>query len=85
MTYRLSPKWALTFGSSFNLVPQTDLTESLLLTRIGESFLMTFGVSADASTGSVGASFLLEPRSFGKTRLSRSGFDVGAAGAEGLE
>jgi len=85
MTYRLSPKWALTFGSSFNLVPQTDLTESLLLTRIGESFLMTLGVSADASTGSVGASFLLEPRSFGKTRLSRSGFDVGAAGAQGLE
>ncbi len=83
MTYRLSPKWALTFGSSFNLVPATDLTESLLLTRIGESFLMTFGVSADASTGSVGASFLLEPRSFGKTRLSRSGFDVGAAGRKG--
>ena len=85
MTYGLESEIGITFGSSFNLVPATDLTESLLLTRIGESFLMTFGVSADASTGSVGASFLLEPRSFGKTRLSRSGFDVGAAGAEGLD
>jgi hypothetical protein len=75
----------VTFGSSFNLVPATDLTESLLLTRIGESFLMTIGVSADASTGSVGASFLLEPRSFGKPRLTRSGLDVGTAGAQGLE
>ena len=85
ITYRLSPKWVATVGTSVNLVPNNDLTGNLLLTRVGESFLWTVGVSADASQGSVGASFLLEPRSFGATHLSRSGFDVGAAGAHGLE
>lgn len=85
ITYRLSPKWAATLGTQMNLVPNNDFTGNILLTRIGEAFLMTIGFSADASTGSVGASFLLEPRNFGKPRLSRSGLDVGTAGAQGLE
>ena len=83
--YRMTPKWAMTLSSSFNLVPNTDLSESITITRIGESFLMTVGVNADASRGTVGASFMLEPRGFGPNVLSRRGLDVPPAGASGLE
>jgi hypothetical protein len=83
--YRMTPKWALTLSTSVNIVPNTDLDASVLITRIGESFLMTVGINADASRGTVGATFLLEPRGFGKSVLSRRGLDIPPAGAEGLE
>ena len=60
--YRMTPKWAVTFSDSFNVVPNADLSLSVGITRISESFLMTLGVNSDASRGTVGASFMLEPR-----------------------
>jgi len=94
-TYRMTPKWAMTFGSTFNVgtpsavgqvIPSSNIAESFTVTRIGESFLMTLGVNVDASRGTVGASFLLEPRVLGKSRLAKThGLDIPAAGVDGLE
>jgi hypothetical protein len=83
--YRMTPKWAVTFSDSFNVVPNADLSLAVGITRISESFLMTLGVNSDASRGTVGASFMLEPRGFGKTSLSRRGLDIPPAGTSGLE
>jgi hypothetical protein len=85
-TYRMSPKWAATFGSSFDVSPSTNIGESFTITRIGESFLTTLGVNVDASRGTVGASFLIEPRALGRERLvHQRGLEIPPAGVYGLE
>ncbi len=85
-TYRMSPKWAATITSTFNVSPSSNIGESVALTRIGDAFLMTIGMNVDASRGTVGASFLLEPRGLGSSRLTHGGnLDLPPAGVFGLE
>jgi hypothetical protein len=85
-TYRLSPKWAATFGSSFDVSPSMNIGQSFTITRIGESFLTTLGVNVDASRGTFGASFLIEPRALGREKLvHQRGLEIPPAGVYGLE
>ncbi len=85
-TYRMSPKWAATFGSSFDVSPSINIGQSFMITRIGESFLTTVGVNVDASRGTVGASFLIEPRALGREKLvHQRGLEIPPAGVYGLE
>ena len=94
-TYRMTPKWAMTVATAYNIgtpssvgevIPSSNISESVTVTRIGESFLMTLGVNVNASTGTVGAVFLLEPRVLGKSRLATAhGLDIPPAGVDGLE
>jgi len=84
-TYRMSPKWASSFGSAIDLTGR-NIGQQFQLVRIGESFLMSVGFNVDYSRNNVGVSFNLEPRFLSKTQFaSRSGLDIPVAGAYGLE
>jgi hypothetical protein len=84
-TYRMSPKWASSFGSAIDLTGR-NIGQRFELVRIGESFLMTFGFNVDYSRNNVGVTFNLEPRFLSRTQFaSRTGLDVPMAGAYGLE
>jgi hypothetical protein len=84
-TYRMSPKWASSFGTAINL-RGANIGQNFQLTRIGESFLMTFGFNVDYSRNNVGVTFNLEPRFLSRTQFAtRTGLDVPVAGAYGLE
>jgi hypothetical protein len=84
-TYRMSPKWASTFGTALDL-RGANIGQNFQLTRIGESFLMTFKFNYDYSRNNVGVTFNLEPRFLSRTQFaSRTGLDVPVAGAYGLE
>jgi hypothetical protein len=85
-TYRMSPKWLSTFGTSFDLRNQGNIGESFRLTRVGESFLFSMGVNVDVSRGNVGFSVALVPRFLGHdASVSRGQIDIPPAGLYGLE
>ena len=85
-TYRMSPKWLSTFGTSFDLRNQGNIGESFRLTRVGESFLFTMGVNVDVSRGNVGVSVAMVPRFLGRDRsVTRGQIDMPPAGLYGLE
>ncbi len=92
-TYRMSPKWASSFGGAIDLTGR-NIGQQFQLVRIGESFLMTFGFNIDYSRQNVGVTFNLLPRFLSQTQfatrgggfLTRGGnYDVPVAGVYGLE
>jgi hypothetical protein len=85
--YRMSPKWASTFGTTFNLGNGGNIGQNLTITRIGESFLFTVGVNVDASKGNVGANLAVEPRFLSRAfgGALQNGVQIPPAGAFGLE
>ena len=84
-TYRMSPKWASSFGGAIDLTGR-NIGQNFQLIRIGESFLMTFGFNIDYSRQNVGVTFNLLPRFLSRTQFAtRGSFDVPVAGAYGLE
>ncbi|MDZ4820804.1 MAG: hypothetical protein SGJ20_17705, partial [Planctomycetota bacterium] len=85
-SYRMSPKWASSYGINFNMQDLEYMGQSLTLTRIGESFLFTFGFNADQSRDNVGLVLALEPRFLPKTQFGRrTGIVVPPSGAYGFE
>jgi hypothetical protein len=86
VNYRMSEKWIGSASSSVDLGPTGNIGESVGFTRIGESLLTTIGASVDASKGTVGAHFLIEPRFLPKLNTTRkTGIEIPPAGAYGLE
>lgn len=84
-SYLMSPKWISTMGVSVD-VGERNIGENFSITRIGESFLVSGGVTVDDSRGTVGAIFSIEPRFLPHGRLGRvAGARIPAAGALGLE
>jgi lipopolysaccharide export system protein LptA len=84
-TYRMSPKWASSFGTALDLTGR-NIGQNFQLVRIGEAFLMTIGFNVDYSRDNVGVTFNLEPRFLSRTQFaSRRGIDIPVAGAYGLE
>jgi hypothetical protein len=82
----MSEKWIATAGASWDLGPTGNIGQNVAVTRVGESFLIRFGVNFDASRDNLGVSFLLEPRFLPSTRLGRvGGVQIPPAGAMGLE
>ena len=71
-TYRMSPKWASSFGSSVDLTG-ANIGQRFQLVRIGESFLMSFGFNVDYSRNNVGVTFAIEPRFLSGTQFAGSG------------
>lgn len=85
-SYWMSPKWVSSLGLSIDLAQEGNLGESLTITRIGESFLVSFAFSADPSRDSVGVGLMIEPRFVPKSRLGNiAGAQIPPAGANGLE
>jgi len=85
--YRMSEKWVTTFNSSYGISKgNRNIGQAFTLTRIGESFLVSFGVNVDASKGNFGTTFAIEPRFLPGRRLGTvGGLVVPPAGAYGLE
>jgi hypothetical protein len=93
-TYRLSPKWLSTFGTSFDVKrftgddsqSQGNIGQNFRLTRIGESFLFTVGVNVDASRDNVGFNIAVVPRFLSSSRMwGKNSVNVPPAGLYGLE
>lgn len=85
-SYRMSPKWASSFGLTFDLGNDGALGENFTITRIGESFLFSVGVNADQTRDNVGLALSLEPRFLPRSSFSRrTGIQVAPAGAFGVE
>ncbi|MBI3839024.1 MAG: hypothetical protein HY288_13980 [Planctomycetia bacterium] len=93
-SYRMSPKWISTFGTSFDIVNARNIGQNFTITRIGESFLMIFNINVDTSKGNVGANFAIQPRFFQNRPGATSGLTGGpistgmqvpVAGIYGLE
>jgi hypothetical protein len=61
-SYAMSPKWASTFGTSFDIAEGRDRGQSLTITRIGEYALFHMGLGYDASRSNVGFGISIEPR-----------------------
>jgi hypothetical protein len=86
INYRLSPKWVAAAGISYQFGGLGTLGETLTLTRIGESFLVSAAFNVDNTRDNVGATLYIEPRFLPRTRFGRStGLDVPLAGQYGLE
>ena len=86
VNYRMTDKWIGSASSSVDFGPTGNIGQTLGFTRIGESLLATIGASVDASKGSVGVHFLVEPRFLPKLRTtSKTGIEIAPAGAYGLE
>lgn len=86
VNYRLSEKWVANAGTSIDFSSTGNIGQSLGLVRIGESFLMNFGFTYDASRDNYGFQFGLEPRFLPTGRLGLiGGVQVPPAGVRGLE
>jgi len=83
--YRMSPKWASAFSTSFDLGNEGNIGQNLSITRIGESLLISAGLSYNSARETGGFMFLVEPR-FLPGRLGRvGGAQIPVAGTMGLE
>ncbi len=84
--YRISEKWISSAGASYDFSDSGSIGQSLSFTRIGESLLVTSGVTFDSSKDNVGFIFAVEPRFLPKLGLtSRTGIEIPPAGAFGVE
>ena len=84
--YRLSTKWITNYSTAIDLKDATNVTHSLLLTRIGESILFRMGFVINESKDVFGLNFMIEPRFLpGGTLGKNAGVVVPPAGAFGLE
>ncbi len=86
VNYRMSPKWIASARSSIDITGTSNTSQSLAVSRIGESLITTVGAHIDESKGDVGVSFLVEPRFLPSLSVTRkTGIEIPPAGAYGLE
>ncbi len=85
-TYRMSDKWVMAFGTSYDIAENRNVGQRFTFTRVGESFLVSAGFNVDASRDIVGIQFAIEPRFLPKSRLGRvGGAQIPVSGVYGLE
>ncbi len=85
MSYRMSQKWIASVGAAIDFGPTGNIGQLFELTRIGESFLVSFGANIDASRNNVGIRVLIEPRFLPTTFRGLGGVGIPAVGSTGLE
>jgi hypothetical protein len=86
LNYRLSEKWITSTSASYDFEDTGNIGQTMSVTRIGESLLVTVGVNVDHSKDNFGVNFLLEPRFLPNLRVTKTtGIDIPPAGAMGLE
>ncbi len=84
--YRLSEKWAAHAATSIDFGATGNIGQNFVLTRVGESALLSLGLNVDSSRNNVGFTFNLEPRFLPRSRYSRiGGVPIAPAGVSGLE
>ncbi len=85
-SYRMSEKWISSAGATVDVAHNGNIGEQFMLTRVGESFLMSIGGNVDASKKNYGLSVMIEPRFMPRTTLGRvGGAQIPVAGVNGLE
>jgi len=84
-SYRMSPKWISSFGTTYDFHQARNIGQNMMLTRIGESFLTSIVVNVDASKGNVGATFAIQPRFLQGRMGPAAPVGVPLAGMYGLE
>jgi hypothetical protein len=86
VTYRMSEKWVGAASASMDLGNNGNISQSLRFVRIGESLLVSLGVTYDQGLDNVGFMFSLQPRFLPRNNLSDvAGIAIPPAGAFGLE
>jgi hypothetical protein len=85
-SYRMSEKWISSAGATIDVAHNGNIGEQFMLTRVGESFLMSVGGNVDASKKNYGLSVMVEPRFMPRTQTGRvGGAQIPLAGVNGLE
>jgi hypothetical protein len=85
-SYRLSPKWVSVASATVDVAGDGNIGNYLGLTRVGESFLVSFGFNVDAGKENIGFTLAVEPRFIPSSTLGRAGgAQIPPAGAMGLE
>ena len=85
-TYRMSDKWIFKGVSRFDFGEAGNIGQSISFIRVGESFLLRFGVNVNVSRDNVGFLFGIEPRFQPNPRLGRvGGVSILPASTEYLE
>jgi hypothetical protein len=84
-SYRMSPKWLSSFGTTFDFHNSRNIGQNLMLTRIGESFLTSLIVNVDTSKNNIGATFAIQPRFLQGRMGVGAPMAVPLAGLYGLE
>ncbi|MGC4005766.1 MAG: hypothetical protein QM811_22660 [Pirellulales bacterium] len=85
MSYRFSPKWLGSVGAVWDMSDNGYFNKMFTLTRIGESFLVSFSFTGDETRDNVGATLWIEPRFMSMGKGSRRPLEVPVAGQFGLE
>lgn len=86
LDYRLSEKWIISNGMSFDFSSTGNVSQSFALTRIGESLLVRLGMTYDKGRDNVGVGFTIEPRFWPRPKLGRVGGQlIPPPGVEGFE
>ncbi|MEZ6116566.1 MAG: hypothetical protein R3C28_08325 [Pirellulaceae bacterium] len=84
-SYRLSQKWIVNYGSSYDFGQTGNLGQSGQIVRIGESFLVGLGFRYDSSRDNLSIRFAVEPR-FLSGRLGMvGGIPIEPVGTFGLQ
>lgn len=85
-SYRMSPKWVSTFGTSIDLRKDGNIGQNFSIARIGESLIVRAGFNVNAARDNVGVNFSIEPRFLPSSKLTRiGGARIEPAGVYGLE
>ena len=86
INYRMSHKWIGSVSTSVDFGDAGNIGQTFELTRIGESFLVSFGLRVDESRDNVGVGFSIEPRVIPLSYRGRlGGIAIPPVGAYGLE
>ena len=84
-SYLMSPKWISTIGALIDFENKTQ-TQQLILTRIGESLLVSAGLTSNSTKDVVGVTLTVEPRFLpGARTRGAGGAQIPPAGLFGLE
>jgi len=86
ISYRMSEKWIITGGATYDFASVGVFGNQFTLSRVGESFLVNIGFNYDASRNNFGATINIMPRFLPSGRLGMvGGVALPPAGALGLE
>src|SRR5262249_24423077 len=84
-SYRMSPKWGSSFGTTFDFHQARNIRQNPTLAPTRERVLLALKTHVDTSKGNVGANVAVMPRFLqGKIR-GQSAINIPVAGMYGLE
>ncbi len=84
--YQMTAKWLSSFSTSYDFGEKRNIGQNFILTRVGESFLITIGFNVDQAKDNFGLTFAVSPRFMPNVSFGQIGSaSVPIAGLYGLE